>query len=573
MRKSDVENFFNDKKQSVTIELLYARNKSKGVSKDFIELLVYQNQKETIKLLNGAHSFEEFTKLIRENYEKLSTHLGSIFMSYIMGESCGIYDGSLTMVPVEVAKRVLDNHVRVGELKTIVDLYKDVFINYINSHKSLKHKLLKSTVINGSLVADFTEEIHSESFMELSDFLFKPVKSDDWNRKSDFLKFICSFLAIYDKDILLNHFDFVKFEMEYGYFDRYYEILEMREEIPSLDDRISKFHLEGSITSEQQYRLENLDLLEKRIRSLKYPSKVIFLEKIEMIRQETDIKRKAELVDECFAYYEKEYRKEIVESVFSPECSLEVSDYRTLKPAMLHLFFRDPMKRLSRYEDKVKSDILARRGVKVTGQEELTEEEIQEYQSKVDYAINVLLNPVVTSKSIEGKTFYSDASGLRWYQSDTSNQISVSLFGADVLMHLPNCVGVGFDQTSIHPSNIIISSGFYQTTNMGVDNLEVNPEYRFKSLSSPLSELSKASKTEIVMYRERDGITTDAAYVFAIVNGLDEKKDRETILKAKEYAEKNQIKLVVFNILKLRKSQAQMLEEPVEEIEKKSRVL
>jgi len=124
-----------------------------------------------------------------------------------------------------------------------------------------------------------------------------------------------------------------------------------------------------------------------------------------------------------------------------------------------------------------------------------------------------------------------------------------------------NCVGVGFDRTSISPENIIISSGGYQTTNMGVNNLEVEPNDHFANFSAPLSELVASRRTELVMYRRHNEMKTNAAYVFAIINGYDEEKDRQTIEQAREYAEKNNIKLIVFNNYKIRKSYEEMLQD------------
>ena len=121
-------------------------------------------------------------------------------------------------------------------------------------------------------------------------------------------------------------------------------------------------------------------------------------------------------------------------------------------------------------------------------------------------------------------------------------------------MNLGDCIGVGFDSNSIDPRNIIISSNQYQTTNMGVSNLEINREDWFRETSAPLSELMNARLTEVVMYRSKDNIDTKAAYVFASISGTDSRKDEEIITKAREFAEKNHIKLIVFNRLKLKQS-------------------
>ncbi len=574
MAKKNVHDFFKDKKQILTIDYLYARNKGKGITKSFIELLVYQNQNEVIKLLNSAKSFEDFKLSIKNNLEKICAR-SSVFLTYITGGSLELYDGHKEFIPLDMAKNFIKNDFSKEELKLILELYKDVIIEYINNHKDIKHRVSSSSrVVDGScdaLVTDFTEEFDDKNFAVAVDLLFKEAQSFDEIEAKKVLSTIISEIgSLYDKDFILNNIAFVKFEIQYGYFDKYITLLRYRKDIPSIEERMRIFEEQRSITNDQQYRLEQLDLLEKRISSLNDEKKEIFLDKIRLICEESDIKVRARLIDECFEYYESQFRKEIVDSAFSPANSLEVSDFSMLNPALLHIFIRNPMVMLDSYRDELKKEIIAARGVKVTGQEELTPTEMEEYQSKIDYAINVLLNPVITSKSLDKKTLYSDSSGLRLYTSDTTNQISLSLFSPEILMHLSNCVGVGFDKNGIRPENIIISSSSYQTTNMGVDNLEVSPEYRFMAFSAPLEELSKFSRTEIVMYRDNNGITTDASYVFAVINGYDEAKDKETLDSAREYAVKNNIKMVVFNIKKLKQSYEAMFqaEENVEEVEK-----
>ena len=50
-------------------------------------------------------------------------------------------------------------------------------------------------------------------------------------------------------------------------------------------------------------------------------------------------------------------------------------------------------------------------------------------------------------------------------------------------------LGVGFNQESLHPDAIAISSNVYQTTNKGVNNIEIGAEEEFSSTSAPCSQI------------------------------------------------------------------------------------
>lgn len=554
MRKKTIEEIISSQKQKITSELLYLRNKNKGVTKNFIDLLISQNQTTALELLNRAKSKEDFHQLIKQNYHQLINKYGSIFECILTGEAYGIYDASLNLTPAKEGEAFLRHDHKKSALKQAIYQNSKALTDYINKHNTLKHQLLPVENVNGNPIIDINHNFTEDELKSLFDLLFEP--ESDWSNfsKKDLSTFIVMLLSVYDKDTLLNNGELLSFELEYGYYDEYNKMILEGQELPSLQERMHTLNKEKDLTSQQHYRLSQIDLLEKRISSLKAKSKDLMLEKIKLIRQEPDLQKQAQLIDECFEYYEKNYRQEIVDSLYSPQASTEITDFRDLETVMIHVFIRKADIKLLPYEKSLKEEILSRRGVKVTGTEELTEEEQREYQEKVDYAINVLLNPVVTSESLEGESIYSDSTGFRWYRSDTSNQLSTSVLGMEQIMRQGNCVGVGFDKTSISPENIIISSKYYQTTNMGVNNLEIEPSDQFNSLSSSLEELKSAGKTEVVMFRKNGNIRTNAAYVFAIINGYSEEKDQETIQQAKEYAEKNHIKLIVFNNYKIRKS-------------------
>ena len=364
-------------------------------------------------------------------------------------------------------------------------------------------------------------------------------------------------LSLYDKDTLMHNKEYVSFEMNYGYTEKYYKLLYNQQPIPSLEERKQIYLQEKNISEQEQYYLTQLDLIEERIYTLSSSTKELMIQKIQLIRQEKDIVKKAKLVKEVYEYYEREYRKEIVDSLYTPTSSTEVKDIDELKPLLLHVFIRDSYKMGEGKETEIMDEIASRRGIKVTKVEELTEEEQLEYHRRIKELKEELLNPVVTHKYLDEPSFYSDKNGWRWYKSNTSKQISTSLIGYEALMSMGNCVGVGFSSESIDPDNIIMSSNQYQTTNMGVDNLEISRENQFHEKSAPLQELLESRLTEVVLYRSKDGKDTKSAYVFAVISGLRPEEDQKTIEQARKYAEDNKIKLIVFNQHLIRQSYEQ----------------
>lgn len=565
MRKKSLKEIISSQKEKLTIELLYSKNRNKGITKDFIEFLLSQNLNEVIKILSESKSTSDFSQRLKQNYQSLSTKYGAIFECLITGDIYGLFDADLNLVPLNKAEMFIKNNHQKDELQQVLNTYKKVFIDYINSHNSLKHELLKTEEISDTRVADYRKNFTEEDYNEICSILFKSYDINESYSRTYMSRFIIDLLSIYDKKTLLENFNLVSFELQYGYFDEYCELILNKKSLPSMEERLSRYNIEKDITVAERYHLTQIDLLEERIASLESPSKEEYLNKIKRIREEQDIRKKVTLLNECYEYYEKQYRRELVENIYAPSNSKEITDFTELDSVLIHVFLRNPMKKLPSYEKELRSEIISKRGVLVTGEEELTPEEQQLYQEKIDYAINVLLNPVIASESLPTESIYSDATGLRWYKSDTSNQISASIFSIDTLLSLGNCIGIGFDKTTINPDNIIISSNIYQTTNMGVDNLEVEPNLAFKSFSSPLSELKKSKRTEIVMYRKNGEVKTEAAYVFAIIGGYNEEKDKATILEAKEYAEKNNKKFIVFNIKKIKQSYDTFLSKHLEQ--------
>ena len=568
MGNNKIMTITKEAKEKLAIELLYLRKKF--LPKEFISYIYNRKDvyKELFNIIQKTHNKEEFYQLLESYLDVKDQKILPVGIETMKFTDTFIVSSGF--IPKSIVKNILKNNYSLEEIKNIMETYELPLLNFINNNKKIKNKInnLEITSNESVAIADFTKQISLEEFRNICQYIGIPSeKLPYYNDKEKYRLYTKTYdnilvintlirmlLSLYDKNTILNNKEFIEFELEYGYTEKYYNILLNNGAIPSLEERLKTFSEERTITEREQYYLTQLDLLEERIATLTNSTKDLMLQKIALIREEKDLTKKAKLIKEVYEYYEREYRKQIVESLYSPSESCEVTDIDELKPLLLHLFIRDPYKMATTEEEKILEEVTQKRGLKVTSVQELTPEEKAEYDRRVKELREVLLNPVITNRSVNSPSFYSDANGWRWYKSDTSNQISTSLVGFEALMAMGNCIGVGFNSSSISPENIIISSNQYQTTNMGVDSLEISREDQFREKSAPLSELVTSQKTEVVMYRSKNNIDTKAAYVFAIISGTNLQRDEEMILKAREYAEKNNIKLVVFNQLKLRQS-------------------
>ena len=360
--------------------------------------------------------------------------------------------------------------------------------------------------------------------------------------------------------ILFNNKEFVQFELLTGLTEEYFYTIRYPKHgkpIPSLEERINYYESRSSLTADQTIKLNNLELLEQRIKTIHHKNKQELLDLLTQIKEEKNLNKKIELLEECFLLYEITYREEIVNSLFTPTSSIEITDINQLQNCLIHKFISRSGDLLSGYDKILKKKIIEESRDK-NPDRELTKEEQERFDKLMEYAKNVLANKVVVEETIETALIYSDQNGWRRYKSDTSNQISASLLPLteDAIRSLRGFIGIGFDKNTLTPENIAISSSAYKTTNMGIENLEVSPEEEFEELSAPLSELEQVyrAQSEVVLFRKGMEMPTKASYVFVGVEDTRSPEYVALIKESKQIAESNNLKLIVFNINKIIKS-------------------
>lgn len=153
------------------------------------------------------------------------------------------------------------------------------------------------------------------------------------------------------------------------------------------------------------------------------------------------------------------------------------------------------------------------------------------------------------------------------YHSDTTNQISGSIFEGTEFINSSSVgiIGIGFNGETLTSEAIAISSSGYKTTNKGLNNLEYNEEKEFEEMSVPFSELIKSrGRSEIVMHRRGMNFDTKASYIFATIDSSNSKQANEIMKQIEQVREKEGLKVVIYDVNKIRKSLEKSVQEQYE---------
>ena len=534
---------------------LYTNNK--GYSKEYISFLINNNLYQILDIFKSTKTKEEYLNKLKNALK--NGEIEYINKNIILYETYNTLFTTKDIINNSLAYKYLNNKINHNN---IFNIYSDTLTIYIQDNNFIKNSFYNYTGNINYIVSDYTKPFTKETLVNYYKLLFvnpntyqPKERLSILNNQNILADILFKLETVYDKDTLLNKKELVSFEILYGYFDKYYTDIENNKKIPSIEERLNTFNKEHLIPRNILYIIKNIDILINRIDSLEDENKYYYLDLLNKINNINDQNIVIDNINKCLNYYELQYRKELINSLYNSNNEEEITDYSQLKPLLLHTILRDPLEKfLPDYEQRLKQEIISKR-TKVIDSTDLTEEEIKIFNKQRLYAIKELLNPFVTEKYLNTKTIHTGKNNKeKWYQSNTSNQLSVSLYSPETLLNMDNCIGMGFDSNSLSPDNIAISSNVYLTTNKGLDNLEILPSKRFNLLSSPLKELSQNKKTELVLYRNINGKEVKCHYVFVIVNGIDNKKDEELIEKGRQYAKDNNLPLQIFRLKELRKS-------------------
>ncbi len=552
MKSNSIKDKAKDMMTEMKIKTFYQMHKNKGMTQGYAEMLIYQGLNEVVEDITFSKTNNDFYNKILSKVDSYTKK--ALFPSIISGFLFGVFNGNSSVYFSETQNKLLLHHnFNPVSTRRFLDQYRTIIYEYIKNDNALANSIIRG---GNGLNNNFNVELKQEHIDAIIDQLFVDRSAFTIAQGENIrvvMKIVLEMLVLYPPNILFNNKDFVEFEMKYGYFRKYASMQNRNQKMPTLQERIDTYEIQKEMTPEEKLQLDNLPLLEERVSRLAPQYRSDLYSILKQAKLEPDNRKRIELTDDCYAMYEIAFRKEIVDTLYCPQGGVEITNYNDLKNVLLHTFIRDPYKLLEKYEQKVIEEIISSRrdGNK---SKELTPAEEEMLAKRMDYAKKVQANPTIVEESLDIEINYTDSSGIRGYTSDTTNQISASFFSPETLLNQGTCIGIGFDRLGLTPENIAISSPSYLTTNMGINNLEVKEENMFRMFSSPISELKKSPKTEVVLFRKNIDSMTKASYVFAIVSGLNHDRDLQAVAEAKRISAENNLKLVIFNLPAIKQS-------------------
>ena len=534
----------------LTIEHLYTKSNSYSVKHKAAEESV---RKALLRDVSKAKNTKDLAKRITSNYPKYAKRdrIDLNILTYPLLKRMDI--SVLGSLNTQLAGRLLENNYSFEEMQEFTNRYAPSITQYILSDNNLKNKLLPSK--DG--VIDFTKKFTEEDFNALVNSLKTKENHDrmEITNSSCFLlqRVLVPLMCMYSKQDLNNH-EFIDFEIKNGYFKKYFDNLMAGKPIPTVEERKSLFEKERAYTPEQISLFKQSEDLYKKISTLSNEDQrgKLLVALKSAIKDGDYIK-----LEKVNSFFQRAYKEEILSALHSPKSSETVfSDFDDLDVIMVHSFIRSPESIIEKYRDKAIEEIISRR--KDDNKDpNLTELEEKILDGLMEKAREKLNNQAAVEETVDINVLYSDASNIQHYISNTSNQISASIFSPENILKLGPSVGIGFDQNSVPSENIVISSRSYLTTNKGLQNIEILGGFIDKC-SSTLQEMLQESANEVLMLRKGPNASTKSAYVYvALCEETDEKaiqKNKTNMEKARQLAKKNNLPLIVFDIPKLKQS-------------------
>lgn len=530
------------------LKRLYLKLKYKGkykelnISSNMMDgLLNRLNMEEVIGILNVIsksknkeefrNNIVEFCKRRKKIYITNLFLFGNITGNYSMFDTSNLYNEGYNY-----------ENFNNSDYINVLSILRDRFYEYLLMKNEEKNKFLIDEKGN----YNYTLDLNKDFCLKIFDDTIKGIRSNSSIKYvscySIVREYINDMIGIYGKEIIENDFEFILYDLN-------------SKKNLSLEERRKKYLEKSKLSNDQKYKIDNIEILINRLKTINNRKASELLERINDIN---DREENISEIEDIYMEYEILLREDIISHLYVPnnDCTV-VEDYKDLKPQLIHMFIRNPEKFRTDIEKRIKEEIIGNRIDKNNNSMKLTEEEQLEYEKRMELA-NAMLDPTVVNYTYDGREFmYSDKNGFNSYHSDTSNQISASIYSEKYYLNyfFPWCIGIGFNKGNVMPEAIAISSSQYLTTNMGLNNLEYDQSREFELMSSPYSELiNNDGKSEVVLFRRNIDYDTKASYIFVTVDSRDKKRCEEIITTAREMSEKNNLKLVIYDLYKIKKS-------------------
>lgn len=555
MNKIAVVDDSKDFLKKIAYKIMYAvKFKKLNIDKTFSDFLIDRNEdsneKEIFNIIRKSKNQEEFSNNIK-NYLKSKERsvyasvllLGNLTGKYVFN---GFYYDSIKRLNIDAFSK--ENQDLLQDLKSHLPEYimdnnirKNTFAERIKLEKSAVRRDLSKDINESELIKDFERILNGE---ETDDNYLKPKVIAEYLMKT---------IGIYSREDIKNNFEFVLYDIN-------------NSDTDTLENRRKKYFLHSSLSNNQLKKIDELGVLKQRLQEISGKEAKQLLLRLNVIENSLD-ENISELED-IYMDYEVLYRQELIDNLYVPEKEVTIIDnYEDLRPQLIHQFIRDPEKFKSMEIEKIKEKIISER-TNGNDSKELTDDE-QSRLNKLMNQIDANLDQYKVNYTTDGRgTIYTDSSGLDSYYSDTSNQISASVFEGKEFIRTSHVgiIGIGFNKETLSAEAIAVSSGGYKTTNKGLNNMEYDEENEFREMSSPFSELIKSGgNSEVVMHRRGMNFDTKASYIFATIDSSNLKQANEIMKQIEELRKKEGLKAVIYDVYKIRESLEKNKQDIIEE--------
>lgn len=555
MNKIAVVDDSKDFLKKIAYNIIYGRKfKKLNIDKTFSDLLIDRsedsNEKEIFNIIRKSKNQKEFSNNIKKylKSKERSVYASVLLLGNLTGKYVfnGFYYDSIKRLNIDAFSK--ENQDLLQDLKSHLPEYimdnnirKNTFAERIKLEKSAVRRDLSKDINESELIKDFERILNGE---ETDDNYLKPKVIAEYLMKT---------IGIYSREDIKNNFEFVLYDIN-------------NSDIDTLENRRKKYFLHTSLSNNQLKKIDELGVLKQRLQEISGKEAKQLLLRLNVIENSLD-ENISELED-IYMDYEVLYRQELIDNLYVPEKEVTIiENYEDLRPQLIHQFIRDPEKFKSMEIEKIKEKIISER-TNGNDSKELTDDE-QSRLNKLMNQIDANLDQYKVNYTTDGRgTIYTDSSGLDSYYSDTSNQISASVFEGKEFIRTSHVgiIGIGFNKETLSAEAIAVSSGGYKTTNKGLNNIEYDEENEFREMSSPFSELIKSGgNSEVVMHRRGMNFDTKASYIFATIDSSDLKQANEIMRQIEELRKKEGLKAVIYDVYKIRESLEKNKQDIIEE--------
>ena len=529
--------------KKMAYNIMYGRKfKKLNIDKKLSDSLIYRRKdsyaKDILNLINKSKNRDEFSTNIID-YLKLkgrNAYANSLLIGNVTGKYYfyKFYLDSLEGLNLDAFSK--DNEDLIKDLKSH-------FVEYIVSNNERKNTFAERIQTGKSLMRDLSQDLNKEEVIKDFDRVLNGENTNDNYTKHEVVsKYLMKTIGVYTKEDIKENFDFVLYDIDRG-------------DKNDVDERRRKYFLHSNLSDNQLRKIDEAKVLKLRLQKINGEVSEQLISRLNNI--ENNLDENITELEEIYSDYEVLSREDLIEHLFVPQNDITiVENVSDLKPQLIHQFIRNPEKFRNLEIKKIKEKIIKERLDKNNSQE-LTEDE-QERLNELMNRVDANLNQYKVNYSTDGKgMLYTDSLGFDGYISDTSNQISASVFeGKELVESSKNgIIGVGFNEETLTTDAIAISSNSYKTTNKGLNNLEYNEENEFEEMSSTFSELIKSKgRSEIVMHRRGMDFDTKASYIFATINSSNKKGTAKIMDEIEQIRKKEGLKVVIYDKYKIKES-------------------